>query len=196
MSSIRPRRPDTLPLGFERDAEGGLVELSLRAYEGLAPEDVVRHALEEGVGARQTLQVLHAMGVHGATLAQVIEARAIARAELADEYAVSKVEARALLLRQADKILARLNHEMAGGNYRVAKDVLTALALRARLVGLDKGEDSLAEKLSEELARVNDASRAGGLSVPRSTATRAETLEAAMKKHQQHQFDEGGKDGA
>lgn len=186
------RKPVVLPLGFEMQPDGELVELSTRAYVGLTPEGVVRHALEEGVGARQTMLILDRMGVHDVKLQDVMDARAVIRAELAEEYAASKVEAKAMILRRADKAVSRLFDELGKGNTKVAKDIATLLSLQAKVYGLDKADDSMEAKLKQELSRVNEASRDSGEAIPRATVRHQEALEAALEKHGRHLFDDDG----
>jgi hypothetical protein len=190
VAAIIKKNASRLPMGLERDDDGQLVKLSTRAYRGLSAEGIVRHALEEGVGVRQTMGVLEEMGFLDVSSADVTEARNIIRAELADEYAVSKSEAKALILRRSDKALARLFHNLSEGDLRAAKDITSLLTLQTKVYGLDKAEDSLEAKLREELSRVNDASRDNNGQVPRSTDRHAETIEAARDKFRQHVIDD------
>lgn len=195
MNNIIKSGLTTANLGFQVEDDGSIVELSLRQYDNLSAEDIVRRALENGVGARETLFILQAKHVvvldpdgnpATITLSDVMEARDIVRQELAEEYAISKQEAKAIILRRSDRASARLMHELDHGNVRVAKDLTALLKLQATVYGLDKDDESATEKLKNELDAVNSQSKHASEEVPRATTGDNPRMQAALEKHRRH----------
>lgn len=181
------------PLGWTEGFDGELVEVGFHAYDGMSAGEVVRAALERGVGARETLEVLRRLGLRGddgseVGLPDVIAARQLVRAELVEEFAVTKEEARALLGRRLEMLTGKLMMAVLEGKVGVAKDLLRAVEVSSKLWGLDRNDEGLAEKLQAEIANVGG----DGLGVPRVASLHQERLRAALDKHEGHKARGGG----
>ena len=188
--SIVKLRKDAAPLGNEMSDEGELRELGLDLYRGLDAAMVVRRALELGVSARETLTVLSSVGFDDVTLSEVIAARDITRQELAEEYAFSREEAKALILRRSDKAIHRLLHDLDGGNTRVAKDLTNLLKLQAEVYGVNRDTGDGESKLKDELARVSAEGKVAGATIPKTSGGQGDRMSAALEKYHQNQVGE------
>ena len=169
-------------IGFKTLEDDEIVELSLRSYRGMDATQVVRSALEQGVGARETAEILKTLGFGEFNIGVIIEARATLRAELAEEFAITKPQAKAMLLRRSELIIARLLHDFNLGATKHARELRGMLELQSKLYGLDKNEDGLTERLREELDKVS-AERSEVLDIPKAHDSHQSRVEAALAKH-------------
>jgi hypothetical protein len=169
-------------IGLQTLEDGEIVELSLSAYRRMNPTDIVRYALEQGVGARETAEVLLALGHGEFEVPAIVDARAILRAELADEYAITKPQAKALLLRRTDLVVGRLMHEFTLGKTGHARELRGFIELQSKLYGIEKNEDSLTQKLQDELDKVG-AARVDVADIPTARSGHQQMVDDALAKH-------------